>query len=278
MSSTNKQLHSQLQATETSYIVTFFCRDIQNTLLNSSNKHYKIIPQEIISIVLKFILNTYKWRIVDKLLIDQILNADNNTSFQSKRFKIENLDWQLEIYPNGLNAKYLGSFDVLLLLNTIPPEWKCIVVAITIYSPQTYSQFSCIHEYSEKSKCHARDWPPYTLSLSELKQLQPQEITLTVSIEILRIITKEPHAIIYQDPYQMNPTIQVNETWHIDETLMNKIKACKTPRKRIYSEVLRNMWVISLWPNSTNETNDQRECLVRTALCYLPYGVSKISA
>eukprot|EP01084_Bolivina_argentea_P310024 536342_1 len=276
MSSTNKQLHSQLQATETSYIVTFFCRDIQNTLLNSSNKHYKIIPQEIISIVLKFILNTYKWRIVDKLLIDQILNADNNTSFLSNTFKIENLDWKLKIYPNGSDEKNIDSFDAFLQLITMPSEWECIIVASSIYSPQTSSQFSCIHEYTENSTCYG--WPSYTLSLSELKQLQPQEIILNISVEILRIIKKEPNAIIYQDPFKMNPATQVNEIWHINQTLMNKIKACKTPDKGICSQVLRNMWVISLWPNSTNETNDQRECLVRTALCYLPYGVSKISA
>eukprot|EP01084_Bolivina_argentea_P310027 536350_1 len=271
-------MDSKLKDNETLYIVTWFCRDIQNILLNSSNKqHYNIIPQEIISIILQFTFNTHKWRIMDKSLINQILNATNKTSFVSNKFERcrQNLYWQLKIYPNGDSIKYIDSFDVFLKLITMPTEWKCVVIAFTIHSPQTCSKFSSIHQFDNTiSKCY---WPPYTLSLSELKQLHPSEIILTVDIEILRIIKHKQNEIIYQNPFKMNSAMQVNETWHIDETLTKKIKDIYKPNKGLCSHILKNMWAIYLWPKTDNQ-DGKIMCWVRAAMCYLPYDVSKISA
>eukprot|EP01084_Bolivina_argentea_P044341 81602_1 len=258
---------------ETALIVTWFCRNVQNMLS-------QLIPQEIVAITFKFTSGTYKWKIDDNALLDKIFNATNAEKMESDVFKRDKLDFKLRIYPNGMNSLQVDSFDVFLILNTMPEEYKCITVSFIINSPQTFSKWGIIQNYTHSGTKWG--WISYALSLSELKELNPSEIILIVDIEILRIIKKETNEILYQNPFIMDAQMQINETWFIDENIMNNIKHLQTfgKGKSLNSNVFHNMWIIALYPigiKTNAYTSAENECLLGVNLCYLPINVSKIS-
>jgi len=80
-------------------------------------------------------------------MFTQIINAKNGEEFKSNIFRIGEIEWQIEMHPNGYRKEEIGSCDVYLKLISMPSSWKQITVTRTIKSIQTYSSQTCMMRY-----------------------------------------------------------------------------------------------------------------------------------
>lgn len=125
----------------------------------------------------------YCWNITDPVLLNKIANANNGEMIKSIDFKMANLEWNIEIYPNGMQKDRIGSFDIFLRLLHRPKNWRDIIINLAIQSPQTQSNFVDMVIYND----HAMSWgwDAHTLSLKEVKQAQHDKLMLKISIRII---------------------------------------------------------------------------------------------
>eukprot|EP01084_Bolivina_argentea_P209754 357213_1 len=219
--------------------------------------------------------SSYEWVIENKSIIYNILNCENGTKFQSSKFFVGGLEWKISICPNGDDQTTIGSFDIDLGLDTLPTIWKCIIIRFTLHSPQTDSKMTAIVSYHFSGQRWG--WDSYSLTLAEIKALNPTKLIFNADIEIIRIITeKEKDMIFYQKSLKIDPKLQINEKWIIDQHLMNKIKNLKHFGKQFSSDIFGKIWVMRLCPHGFEDDNDGN-CQMGLALCNLPYNICKIS-
>eukprot|EP01083_Nonionella_stella_P029019 79979_1 len=65
--------------------------------------------------------SSYTWRITDETLITQMKNAKRNQSFLSPSFRLFNLTFQLEFFPNG-QTKTKGNVELFLMICGLSPK------------------------------------------------------------------------------------------------------------------------------------------------------------
>eukprot|EP01084_Bolivina_argentea_P049601 91218_1 len=239
----------------TNCTVAGFCRNIDIS---------KIIPKEIIFIILRFIFNPFKWHITDPMLIENILNAEMGDAFESKSFNVLKLNCKLRIYPNGIIMD--NTFDLFLEVENFPSDWKCVTIAcsISISSPQTLTVRTISAITKDSSFV---DTIGSTNILSQLRNINPSELTISVNIEILRI-SNEQNEILYQNPYKLYPQIPITGKLTLTKSSMENV----TTFKMCSSNVFSKLWMISL--SEDDKFNDSIDVWVQ--LCHLPFGVSKI--
>ena len=75
----------------------------------------------------------YEWKIEDKSLIANILNAKNNQKFMSPQFIASHLKWRLQLYPNGSTESTKGSVKAYLELVSLPATLERISVSFTLF-------------------------------------------------------------------------------------------------------------------------------------------------
>ena len=85
-------------------------------------------------------LNTgsFTWNITDSSTITNILSASNQQLFESDPFTMAGLQWTLKLYPNGDEKGREGIVDVLLKLESMPPELVSIVCSRVTSCNQTF--------------------------------------------------------------------------------------------------------------------------------------------
>ncbi len=67
--------------------------------------------------------DTHTW-VEDPKLLTKIMTTKPGRAFDSDIFVIDDLQWQIRLYPNGYNQSQIGSFLVSLKLVTLPSKWK----------------------------------------------------------------------------------------------------------------------------------------------------------
>lgn len=185
----------------------------------------------------------YAWKIHDQSLLNQIMSATNGEKFQSDDFKMADLNWKIEIQPNGMNADRVGSFDVFLSLLHRPPQWKELIINFTIQSPQTQSSYVDMVTYKEGKM--SIGWSAFTLSLEELKETKYDGLIFIVSVKIIKIILIND-TIHYKStfPYKSTQTIQ----HYINADIMNSFKKCHFG-KGCFSPIKNQMFSIGVYPD-----------------------------
>ena len=106
-------------------------------------KHYRTLSIE------KMNGATYSWQIKDDELINRILNAANKEKFVSDRFKVGELEFCLEIYPNGFDEHSVGLVDLFLKLINIPNEWTECWVNYRLYCNELLSSWTFIQKFKK---------------------------------------------------------------------------------------------------------------------------------
>eukprot|EP01084_Bolivina_argentea_P113943 202967_1 len=107
----------------------------------------------------------YTLNITDNELVNKILNAKNGEEFTSDVFTIGDLNWQIELNPNGWNQSTVGAVGVFVKLITLPSSWKNVTIMRSIQSPQTQSSYTRLATYIKNGQ--SKGWPDYTLRLEE---------------------------------------------------------------------------------------------------------------
>eukprot|EP01083_Nonionella_stella_P075141 204073_1 len=172
---------------------------------------------------------SYKWHIDDATLINKILSAKCGSCFESDEiFHVGELNWKINLYPNGLSEKSKGCCGVGAILVgrrsfpfylSFPSSWKSIFCQIHIECPQMQSKMVFSHLYN-KPYC----WTHYISSFEDLKASRGTQLSFVITIHIARVTLKENNKILYQMPTN-KCKIKTQLQWKIDEEMMKKLKS-----------------------------------------------------
>ena len=210
------------------------------------------------------------WTIDDPQVMNRISNVKCGELISSEAFKMADLNWNIELYPNGHNKNTKGSFDVYLKLKTLPSSFKEIIIQRSIISSQTKSSCTNLSKYTKNSMRWG--WPVNTLTLKEIKRSNVQSLTFVIEIKIMRIILKD-ESIHYQLPFQYKKMQQLK--WKLDPHTLQILKK-SIHGKAVFSPVCDSMWTIRIQPNGWKTNKGKGKCSISVVLCGLPPKVSKL--
>ena len=212
---------------------------------------------------------SYQWNC---LIENKISEAKNEQGFRSIDFKMANLTWRLEIYPNGQRKDRIGSFDIYLSLLKRPKRWKKIIATMIIQSPQTKSSFVGMPIF-EKDKMN-KTWPNCSLSLSEFIQSNLEHLSIKVFIKIQRVIL-DNKTIHFQSKLEYKPKQTIS--YHIDKKIIKKLKN-SNHGKLYYSPIINQMFAIGIYPNGVGWVKSTiGQCYLFLRLCALPEGITNMN-
>ena len=221
----------------------------------------------------------YGWKIRDKQLVQNILNAKNGDIFETKPFMMANLQWVLRLYPNGDKEAHKGNIQILLKLVTMPPTLNNITTAFTIFLPQTMTFWTDITNMTKNGG--AAGFPPRKLFLSTWKQMEIQEITIITSVKIQKLQLKKNSdylSLCNVSNVTLKTINYTNKIKFVDKItnndVMNMIKK-SWPGRLIESELLDNIWKLQYYPNGVQPSLKGwfGVCL---RLCYIPPYIKAI--
>ena len=214
---------------------------------------------------------SHTWSITDPMMLRKIVNAKNGQQYKSGHFKMANLDWRIEIKPNGMSRANIGSFDVFLKLLHRPSQWQEIIIAFTIQSPQTKSSYMDLTTYKEGEM--SPGWSDFSLSLKEVKQRHLKKLILKVTIKIIRV-TLNDNIIHYQSSYHYKS--KQTMTHCMNEDAVKSFKKCNFG-KSYCSPVINQMYAIGIFPNGVGaDIGTKGQCWVYFKLCALSENVTRM--
>ena len=235
---------------------------------------FKIIPTDIIHLTTLFIddhfmltRGTFEW-IIDNEILQQMKKAEQSQRFPSKKFKISELDWLLDVYPCGNADDRVGNFEVFLRLLLLPRKWKDIILCFSLHCNETLCSKTSVATFNDVD--HSWGWPIDTMRLSDIQSLN--RLSLTTSIRINKIILKDNEKVYYQ----RNVFIPKNSKleWRIDDDLLSKMKMCQNGR-RFTSPIYNNTFCLDICPNGS-DSSDRGWTQISLTLCALPPNLAQI--
>eukprot|EP01084_Bolivina_argentea_P312801 541581_1 len=142
----------------------------------------------------------YSWVIKGNKLSTMMKKAESENVFVSDTFQMACMDWCIEICCVD------GSFDVLLKLLSSPQKGNKIIVFRRIYCKEFDTSDSSINSYKKESSF---GWFNHTLSFHEIKNSHVKQLTITVNIQILKIINESfrRNKIIYENNAHFNTSL-----------------------------------------------------------------------
>eukprot|EP01084_Bolivina_argentea_P122549 217157_1 len=242
-------------------IIDGYIHDIQKQIPNC------YIPKEIKFIMLCFVddhfmiyRSSYEWIIHN---LHQIMSSQPTQAFTSDIFEVCKLKWIIKIYPNGDTAPKANHFLLFIHLLSMPATWSTLLVRIIITCKELDTQCIMIATFtaslsvynSRTSQC----WPEHTLSFTELTNTNPNKLTFTVKIKILQIRGKDMlvHRGIGSAKHikycseVMNYRKNYKFKWVLYPQQLTKFSTHWLPKKRIYSDVLGDLFTLYYVPNSS---------------------------
>eukprot|EP01084_Bolivina_argentea_P262458 443839_1 len=147
-------------------------------------------------------MESYMWKITDKALIRQIKTAKKGEKFCSPPFRLFNLTFELELYPNQQND---DNREVLIFLRLCGLPAK--VESINMKRKYTFVEVGATHDYNctiTKEKMCCDSWLHGDVKTSNIQKLK--EMTFKVDITLFNIFDKNGDGIIdkYLKNNQMN--------------------------------------------------------------------------
>ena len=231
-------------------------------------------------------LNTgnFTWNIVNKDLIQNILNASNKKKFESKPFTIAKLQWILQLYPNGNKEDNKGNVKVFLKLLAMPSGLDSIVFSRIITCNQTLTNNSFFRTF--KKDGDRTSWPDRTLLLTEWVQINPDHLSISLSINIIQLILNEQNdydrisrlgSYLYVQQLGPDNKTYTNNSKYIYTINQTSLYAMKqwTWGKSMYSNIFDNLWQICLNPGGKDEAR-MGFVGIYLKLCNLPSYVKSI--
>eukprot|EP01084_Bolivina_argentea_P103435 185265_1 len=169
----------------TELITCGYIREIES--LFPLNIPYYQVPLPITYIILSYINNyfsnsgCYKWKIYDNNIIQNMLNAKIGDKW-SQPFIISNLNWRLDVYPNGTDNETKGCLIHLRLLS-LPIAIESITFCRIFRVVENMSGSSWINTLS----IDEYDFWSTKCPLAELIQLNCKTITILIELNIFKV-------------------------------------------------------------------------------------------
>eukprot|EP01084_Bolivina_argentea_P314029 543900_1 len=248
----------------TKLIITGYIRNLQESMTDSC---FKYIPSEITTQILFYVddhfimyRGSYKWKITDSQLIENILSSQPTQFFRSDIFEIFKLQFLIQIYPNSSTTTNPGQFELYIHLLAMPTSFDNILVNLKINFIEFETKFITTVRYRTPSS-YAWGWQHDTVLLNDIITNNPKSLTFIVCIKILNIITKKevlnrkpgaPKLLKYQSPIN-NYSKNYNFDWIINKNNQTS--------NRIFSDIIGEIFCAFYCPT---------DHLVALKLCGFP--------
>eukprot|EP01084_Bolivina_argentea_P021004 39011_1 len=218
----------------------------------------------------------FEWAI-DSRLLNTMLNARNGWHYESKVFRIADIPFQLEVYPNGRTKEQIGYFLVYVDIVSWPTWVESMFVCKSQYCSVTGSHYTCIVKYSQNANCIGH---PTTLSLLSEIRYNTLPLYIGTSINILQININQ-NATLYNifngavtNMLYIQTLYKQQIVWHIDKTALKKCGSAHYG-KCFESHIIDNQWVLQCYPNGVIKKK-KGHVQVFLQLCGLPPSVPAI--
>ena len=206
-----------------------------------------------------------EWRLTNSDIMHQIRSSQPAQLFTSDTFDICKLKWMIHLYPNGDSQQNANHFQLYIHLLSMPPKWRTLLVRIFInckelnlFCVSTHSFGASIPSFAAMSPSLPEDM----LSFAELTNLNPQQLTFSVSIKILQIMGSRSNTK-NKDPYAYRMHVMVNKyrnkligykkhyelKWKINPSVLAISSSHWLPNKRIYSKIFGDLFHLFFMPN-----------------------------
>ena len=193
----------------------------------------------------------YTWNISDIKMVHQIFDALPGEYFVSGLIKLNNLDWNVRIYPNGYDETSLGRVAIFMDLQFMPSTWKSMLLSQRITLDHIGATTTQLLTFSAIDKC----WGINSISALRHEDLSNEYlangcIKFTVSINILTItlIMQENDVILYQNPLNYDTQQITKIKWSLDSKQIKKFHAlsAKSDVAAIESQIYDSLWCLRM--------------------------------
>ena len=186
----------------------------------------------------------------------QMKSAAPSQMFISPTFDAANFGWKLVAYPNGKNADNINSFDVFVMLASIPPQFDFIESCIRIHCNETNASLTM---YRRFRKMKGFGWTRNTMLFSEIKTLD--SLSFTVTMFVHKIVSIESQQILFE----RRITIKHQRIhWNLDQSVLHSLQRSHSG-KSFESPIFDEMWCIRLHCVSS-------QIYIELQLCAFPNG------
>eukprot|EP01084_Bolivina_argentea_P276326 471484_1 len=172
---------------------------------------------------------------------DTMLQANNTDVFKSDIFRMDNIEWVIELYPNGDVESCNGSSIVLLRPVSIPTAWHQIRYCRRIKCEETQCSNTAITQTINAKQTAPRctGWDDDTMSFNEFKQVihTHNRITFHITIHVLQVSLPNDHILnVFESP----KIVQKQQTlrWRIDS------KYLQANAGQVFESDIHGMWCI----------------------------------
>lgn len=192
--------------------------------------------------------NEFEWTVTKQDdSLSAFLQCPNKQRITSSTFKINDLPFTLEAYPNGDSDGNINSVMLYCTLLSLKETYKEIMVNVRLFCRDTNTSFTSIAHFT--STRNSAGWTPDTLHLDELLECSAttDQLTFGCTLRVLQITNTENEVVFRCDPPSELKTVSTLK-WHIDSQSMDQIKECRTGRC-FESEIIDETWCLRLYPN-----------------------------
>eukprot|EP01084_Bolivina_argentea_P171950 297887_1 len=210
--------------------------------------------------------------------VNQFLKSNTQQCFGSQSLSINNVNFQVYMYPNGRDKSNIGNIQ-LVINNTFEQKIKSVVVSCKLYCRSLQIMFKEVRILTSKdgsqfSKC---DLPLFECQNIMIKN-GINYLDFVCDIEILKI----KYGTL---PKQCSSSLSLIENTvkshvHIDWVVSNKMMDLfkhSVSKKCFYSEDIQNTWCLCTYPNGTKGKKKDNGVELLLKLLRLPNNLKLIA-
>eukprot|EP01084_Bolivina_argentea_P202152 345455_1 len=133
------------------------------------------------------------WNIHNKKAIELLINSENGESFESGFFRLNKLEFNIKLYPNGNNKVGFDDGDILLQiqLKELVKPIESLSFMYKFYIKETNTWFSDIAYYKHTNDDYNNlrsNWTLSHLNINKLKSLE--KLTIKLELKLLEVYAK----------------------------------------------------------------------------------------
>ena len=138
--------------------------------------------------------STYSWNVSDPSVIQKMKAAKHGVRFFSPIFKLHNLRWQVEIWPNGQSDKSEGKTQTFINLVSLPPSIRQITVRRTQELLGTDARTTTSRDLN-KDRMYCPSWHESDAKTVRGFIMKKDHFVINVDIQILTMYDEENNEV-----------------------------------------------------------------------------------
>eukprot|EP01084_Bolivina_argentea_P289246 496644_1 len=166
-------------------------------------------------------MQSYTWKVTDPKLITKMKNATTGTKFRSQTFRLFNLTWEFELWPNGQSGKTRRNVMIYLVLCGLSPNVK----SINIWRNYVFVEGNIEHDYNaelthDRHAQYCNSWKLGTLTTTNIQNFN--QFTFKVDVKLYNVFDINGEDIA--DKYLKNTEYKKDDSVFTEDKQLNAAK------------------------------------------------------